>query len=162
IPFGMFIVDLLRPNLLVELGTHHGDSYCAFCQAVQTLNLPTRCYAVDNWHGDQHIPEYGPEVLVDLRAHHDELYGGLSLLLPSSFDDAVAQFDDGSIDLLHIDGTHTYGTVKHDFETWLPKMSQAGVVLFHDTNIRQPNFGVWRLWTEIKQHYPHMEFLHGC
>src|SRR5262249_36814490 len=40
--------------------------------------------------------------------------------------------------------------------------SPSGVVLLHDTNIRQPNFGVWRFWAEIKEQYPHMEFLHGC
>ena len=25
IPFAMFLVDVLRPNLFVELGTHYGD-----------------------------------------------------------------------------------------------------------------------------------------
>src|SRR5207247_9302264 len=92
IPFGMYLVDLLRPNQVVELGTHYGDSYCAFCQAVQTLNLPTRCYAIDTWRGDQHVGDYGPEVLADLRAHHDALYNSFSLLVQSTFDEASRQF----------------------------------------------------------------------
>jgi len=161
IPVAFWIVDALRPEVLVELGTYMGNSYLAFCQAVVRLGLATRCFAIDNWKGDQHAGFYDESVYDELRAYHDPLYGKFSRLVRSSFDGAVAQFGDGTIDLLHIDGMHSYASVKHDFETWLPKLSMRSVVLFHDIDVRERDFGVWRFWEEIGQTYPSFAFLHS-
>jgi hypothetical protein len=157
----MFLIGLLRPNVLVELGTHWGNSYCAFCQSVNELQLPTKCYAVDTWAGDAHAGEYGPDVLADLRAHHDPLYGHFSRLIQSTFDEACRHFADGGVDFLHLDGFHTYESVRHDFEQWLPKLSDRAVVVVHDINARERDFGAWRLWEEVRGEHRHLELLHA-
>ncbi len=161
IPFAMFITSAFRPRVFVELGTFRGASYCAFCQAVQSVKTETKCFAVDTWQGDAHAGQIGREVLVKLKAYHDLLYGDFSRLIESTFDEALDNFADGSIDLLHIDGFHTYEAVRHDFETWQPKMSKRGIVLFHDTTVRERDFGVWKFWDEVKENRPHFEFSHA-
>lgn len=161
VPFAMFLTEAIRPKVFVELGSYYGTSYCAFCQTISELQLATKCYAIDTWQGDPQSGNYGAEVLSDLRAHHDPLYRSFSQLLQRTFDEAVGQFADGTIDLLHIDGFHTYEAVKRDFLTWLPKLSASGVVLFHDVNVREGDFGVWRLWEELKTEYPHYDVPFG-
>jgi len=161
IPFAFAIMAMLKPKTFVELGTHKGDSYCAFCQAVDELALNTVCNAVDSWRGDEQSGFYNEQVFEELRAYHDPLYGGFSSLMKCLFADALDYFSEGSIDLLHIDGHHTYDSVRRDFESWLPKMSQRGIVLFHDSNVREREFGVWRLWDEISSRYPSFEFKFG-
>jgi tetratricopeptide (TPR) repeat protein len=161
LPFMFWMIDALRPASFAELGTHNGASYCAACEAVRALGLDCRCYAVDTWRGDEHAGFYGEEVLEELRAHHDVRYSAFSRLVQSTFDEAVAHFPDNSIDLLHIDGLHSYEAVRHDFDTWRPKLSEHAVVMLHDTNVRERGFGVFRLWSEVTVGRPHFEFLHG-
>lgn len=161
IPFAAWLVKQLRPEALVELGTHSGNSYFSFCQAVQEYGLNTRCYAVDTWEGDQHSGGYGKDVFLDVSRHNDNHYSRFSNLMRMTFDNAIDYFSDGSIDLLHIDGLHTHEAVKLDFTNWLPKLSSKAVVLFHDINVRERDFGVWRLWDELKRSYPSCEFPHS-
>jgi len=161
IPFAFWLAATLRPRLFVELGTHTGTSYSAFCQGFRALGLETRAFAVDTWRGDEHAGHYGEEVHAELSAFNAAEFGAFSTLLRMSFDDALSRFEDGSIDLLHIDGLHTYEAVRHDFESWRPKLSQDAIVLFHDTNEFQPGFAVFRFFAELAQTCPHFEFLHS-
>ncbi len=160
LPFAFWLIEEARPDLLVELGTHNGTSFLAFCQAIKERSTRTKAFAVDTWEGDEHAGHYGDEVHDRLARLVKVKYSGFAQLMRMLFDDAMPYFSDGSVDLLHIDGLHTYDAVKHDFETWLPKMSRRGVILFHDTMVRERGFGVWQLWEELRERYPSFEFKH--
>ncbi|SRR6266567_2494333 len=161
VPFAMLLVELQRPRVIVELGTHCGVSYCAFCQAVTETGVRASCYAVDTWAGDSHTGPYGDDVYESLKAHHKR-YESFSQLLRMTFDEALQQVADKSVDLLHIDGLHTYEAVKRDYSSWLAKMSEKGIILFHDTVVTDRNFGVHQLWRELAPSFPHFNFEHGC
>jgi hypothetical protein len=80
-----------------------------------------------------------------------------------SFAEALNSFKDQTIDLLHIDGFHSYEAIKEDFETWLPKVSPDGIILLHDIHVRRNTFGVYKFWQEIKTQFKTIEFVgsHG-
>jgi O-antigen biosynthesis protein len=124
LPFGMYLIDVLRPKAIAEQESHHGMAYCAFCQAVKEC-------------------------------------GGFARLIKRNFDEALEHFDDRTFDLLHIDGLHSYEAVKQHFEKWLPKLTDRGVVLLHDINVSEREFGVRKFWDEVKPAFPHFEFIHS-
>ena len=119
-----WLIAVHRPRVIVELGTHYGFSYLVFAQAVKRLGLAARCFAIDTWEGDEHTGFYGDSVFAELSEYHNRHYSDFSQLVRATFDRALGQFEDGSVDLLHIDGRHFYEDVKHDFETWKPRAFQ--------------------------------------
>ena len=160
-PFAFWICDALRPRRFVELGTHYGYSYFAFCQAIDRLALGTVAYAVDTWQGDEHAGFYDEQVFQSVAVRNNQRYSAFSCLMRSTFEDALEYFEDGSVDLLHIDGRHFYDDVKHDFTIWRRKLTEDAVVLLHDTNVRERRFGVWKFFQEMVERHPSFQFYHG-
>jgi len=160
IPFAYWLASALAPGVFVELGTHGGLSYFSFCHAFKVYGIPVQSFAVDSWQGDSQAGYYDERMYNAVRKAN-EPYQHFSTLLRMRFDDAAAQFENGSIDLLHFDGLHRYEEVRHDAAVWLPKLSNRGVALFHDTAEHQPSFGVYCLWEELRERYPSFEFTHG-
>lgn len=160
-PFAYWLMQALRPQHTVELGTHSGNSFFAFCQSAQEHQLAVTITAVDTWQGDGHAGHYDDEVYAQVQAHANTHYPHLAELKRMSFDEARQSLTQADIDLLHIDGLHTYEAVRHDFETWRSACRPNAVVLFHDTQVRRDDFGVWRFWQQLQTQYPHFEFKHS-
>lgn len=160
--FGYDAILNFKPSTVVELGTAGGTSMFSFCQAVKDHSLKTELFAIDSWEGDAHAGAYSSSVYDRVVHIKEKLYGDVNLhLMKMYFEDAVSKFDNSTVDLLHIDGLHTYEAVKNDFDTWLPKMKSNGIILFHDIAESKDDFGVFKFWAELKEKYGTLEFRHS-
>ena len=160
-PFGYDLVAAIRPKMLVELGTHKGLSYFTFCQSMKEHQIDGLCYAVDTFEGDEHTDKYDESIFNSVNIYNRQNYHGFSYLMRMRFEEALRHFNDNSIDLLHIDGFHTYEAVSADFTNWYPKVKPGGIILFHDVQARVQDFGVWKFWDEIRTQHESFTFNHG-
>ena len=158
-PFAFWLVEVLRPRSIAELGTHLGFSCFVFAEAVRRLGIDATIDALDSWEGDHHTGFYGEEVYDSVREFASENHPDTIRLVRGYFEDSRRLFADDSIDLLHIDGRHGYDDVRTDYDMWRSTVREGGIILFHDVEEHQEGFGVWRLWEELSSrvsvvHFP--------
>lgn len=155
------LIRFMKPAVIAELGVHWGTSLFAFAQAVKDARLKSKLIGVDTWRGDNHTGPYGNDVLDTVRTIAKEHFPKQSFdLKPMTFDEALPFVSDESINLLHIDGFHTYEAVAHDFETWLPKLAPDGVILLHDVAV-ETGYGSARFWLDLLKRFPGFAFQHS-
>lgn len=110
-------------GVIVEIGSWRGKSTTCLGLGSKAGN-GVHVYAVDR-HTDgtfqewsENVREAGIEPLVTPLK-------GLSQELAAEFDEPI--------ELLFIDGAHEYELVRQDFDRWVPKVVEGGVVAMHDT-----------------------------
>ena len=115
-----------RQKLIVELGTDNGLG------AMVLASKGARVTTIDN-HRDKHLMiwQYLLEPL------------GINAVLNHTADAAMLCGNE-SVDVLYVDGDHTYEGVKRDYEAWFPKMKVGGVIIFHDMD--PGHEGVWEFF----------------
>lgn len=162
-----FIYDLManwKPHTVVELGSYYGCSAFAIAQAIKDFQLLSVFYGVDTWRGDDFTQtDYQQDVYHDFCKVKDACYSDKYVkMLRMTFDEAVSHFKDETIDLLHIDGSHHYEDVQHDFVSWKNKVKKDGIILFHDISpdkIDGQTMGSCQFWRELTEGNPyHLQF----
>jgi len=63
------------------------------------------------------------------------------------------------VDILFIDGDHSYKGVKRDFEMYSKLVKKGGLIAFHDILYDALGCEVNEFWKEIKNSYPHTEII---
>lgn len=160
IPFLLGITELAQPRRIVEIGTLRGASFLAFCQAVRDGGFESEAIAVSGWA----VNEAGSESYRNAFETFSFLlkkYAGFAAFLRQRPEEAASRFADGSIDLLLLDGFCEEKPLRHVLKLWLPKLTSRGLLLLHDTNARNGEFEVWRVWDDLSARYPSLELPHS-
>lgn len=169
-------VQEVRPQRVLEIGTANGGSLLP----ITRLSAPdAHVISVDLHHG-----EFGggyPAWRIPLYKSFPRTTQRLDLLRgdshdPRTFERVRALLGEEPLDLLFIDGDHTFQGVRQDFETYGPLVRPGGLIAFHDIN--PPNDGaptdgarclvgeVPRYWREISPSWDSQEFValspRGC
>ncbi len=150
------------PTTLVEIGSYLGRSTVFFALAMRQLAPTGRVVAIDPHTGDrQQLESLTAERLpsFELFSEHCRAAGVDDLVEPmvmTSLEAAVSW--SGDIDLLFVDGWHSYPAVIEDGEAWLPHLSAGGIVVFDDylayEDVRRAvdelaARGLFRLWGSV-------------
>jgi predicted O-methyltransferase YrrM len=172
------LVAELDPEVVVEIGTAWGGTLFAWAQVAHP---EAHLISVDlGPKGEGYTQEYVPRFRQFCGRGQR-----LTCVLGDSKSAAVQQevrsaVGGRDVDLLFIDGDHSYEGAKNDFDTFSPLVRPGGLVVFHDARLSRitPNEqqrvrSTWgtcvsddaplidTLWEEVKHDYRHVEFMHG-
>lgn len=157
------VIKILKPKVIVELGTDRGFSLLAALFSLSKNNIDGIIYAIDAWgknDEDKKIMITGKQRYITLKDKTLPLFiekynldSCKQKLIREYFCDAKHNFS--NIDILHIDGNHSYDECKRDYEEFKEKINMdEGVILFHDIargklGTKKEDFGVYKLFNEI-------------
>jgi len=153
--FAMNLVEILKPDIVVDLGVDYGFS--TFCFAQPKIG---KVYGVDWFQGDEHAKYRNTyEIVKNLQSDMESHYDIDNVEIIKSDFTELSKTWNKKIDILHIDGLHTYDAVKSDFTNWIDHCNEDALILFHDT-ISFPK-DVGRFFDEIKDEFYNFNFKHS-
>ena len=153
------IVAALRPEKVMEIGTFQGGNLCVLCR----LSSPTADIISVDLPGGKFGGGYSAMRSLLYRSFRKP-FQAMHLIRGDSHSDEVltrVKSITQSLDILFIDGDHTYEGVKCDFFAYSPLVRAGGVVAFHDIveHPKDSDCEVSRFWNEIKEQYRHEEII---
>lgn len=144
-----WLIQEMQPKITVDLGVDYGYSLIALAH-----NNPGAVYGVDGFEGDEWTGVRDTFNYVD---NNIKQLGFKNVSLIRGFFDDICEIWNHPIDILHIDGFHSYEAVKKDYDKWSKFVVDSGVIMFHDTNSHDARFGVKKFFEELD--LPKFEFL---
>ncbi len=122
----------LKPDVAVEIGSARGRSACFVGQALKE-NGKGRLFAIDphtttNWNDTDSV-----NTIDVMRGNIASLGLGSHVEIVRDVSQNVAATWTKQIDMLFIDGDHSYEGVKRDWDLFSPFVGPFGFVVFHDT-----------------------------
>ena len=117
----------LKFNIGAEVGVRRGRFSKYMCDNNPDLHL----FCVDPWapYSNKYTMERQDRIYGEFLEH---IKGCNITTIRKSSMDALADFKDGSLDFVFIDGNHQYDFVAPDIIEWSKKVRQGGIVMVHD------------------------------
>lgn len=136
------ILSGVNNGIFVEIGTYRGD----FADRVLSISKTSRIYCVDPY-SDTINNHIGDDLYNDTYNRLKSKYGDRVQFIRQFSADAVGMIPN-NIDLLHIDGNHSYKFVRRDLELYFPKVRANGFILGsgaydEDDSVRDANGNVF-------------------
>lgn len=152
-------VRKLNPQAVLEIGTHRGGTLFLWAR----LGRPDAILVSIDLPGGKFGGGYSPFRAPIYRRFAEEPQK-VHLLRANSHDastlaEAKRLLSGHPIDLLFIDGDHTYEGVKKDWEMYSPLVRSGGLVVFHDVAGNYEDTQVKAFWDTVKDSYPHKEYM---
>lgn len=153
-----FVAWLLQrdpaPERIVEIGAHMGGTTAIWCEIADTqmisVDLPGGSYGGVSYD----LCEARNDRLSRQYPHFIGVLGNSRALSTVALVERVLT---GPVDLLFIDGDHTYDGVRSDYTLYHKFVRPGGVILFHDIedtpyhrNHHEGAVEVYRLWQELQ------------
>lgn len=127
----------LENKIVCEIGCFIGISTETFLQfnpkklyAIDAWGLLNESYKDCNW-----LPSGRPDFNLIESAFREmaKNYDNIEIIRDYSHN-ACKSIQDKSLDLVYIDGEHSYSAVKQDIQHWVPKIKSGGFISGHDIN----------------------------
>ena len=156
--FAEWLVENTSPKQVVDLGVDYG--YSTFVLAKAAQNIPEAVVTgIDLFEGEGMT---GVRDTYDFVMSIKEQAGLDNLEIIKGEFTEVSQGWNQEIDILHIDGYHSYEAVSTDFKNWSPFVKEDGIIIFHDINVDNPAFGVKQFFKELSREDGYkLYFLHS-
>jgi hypothetical protein len=144
--FAEWLVKTIKPMQIVDLGVDFGYSTLVFANAARENGFGI-VTGIDLFEGDGQTGH---------RTTHASVLDWIDALGLTNIEIIKGDFKEVSltwsrqIDILHIDGYHSYEAVHSDFTSWEKFVRDDGIVLFHDINVPHPGFEVIKFFRELK------------
>jgi predicted O-methyltransferase YrrM len=135
------LTRLYQPRVVVCIGSYRGFAPVCFTLGL-VENAQGMCYFIDPgkvdryWHNPEHIAQL---------EHIFGLGGRLRYLRQTSQQVIAAGGLPQRIDLLFIDGDHSYDGVKFDFDHFGSRVRAGGLILLHDSIREGKGFTPWEV-----------------
>ena len=133
------LVRSMKPNLCVEIGSARGRSACFIGLALKD-NGRGKLIAIDPHKSTEWNDSDSVETIDIIRDNIRCLGIEKQVEIRRQTSAEAAQGWTGRIDLIFIDGDHSYEGVKRDWDLFSPHLAEFGVAVFHDTMWDQPPY----------------------